>query len=228
MAWLDIQFEEIARGLEGRLAFRLVQQHPVEVLDGGGFEFKQFHRRLHRLRDRGEEDQAQALLLRQGNDVYFGRDDDRQRPFAAAQQVVEVIRLPHAALNRIARPALRQPRRPALRYAQTVEIEQVTDQLALLAQCVVFGRHQHHATVGHDHLQFADMVSRGAIDRRPRAAGVVRNHAAQRGAGTGRHIRPEPELVRPQEVVELIQYHPRPHPHRPALQIQICDLAVMA
>ena len=65
LAGLEIQFEQIARGLEFALPLGLVEQHPVKVLDGGGLEIEQLHRRLHRLGHRGKEDQPQALLLRQ-------------------------------------------------------------------------------------------------------------------------------------------------------------------
>ena len=34
--------------------------------------------------------------------------------------------------------------------------------------------------------------------------------------------------MRAQEVVQVVQHHPRPHPHRAPLQVQVGDLAVVA
>ena len=136
LARLEIQLQQIARGLELQLPAGLVEQHPVKVLDGGGFEVEQLDRRLHRLGHRGEEDQPQALLLRQRHDLQFRRRDGRQRAFAAAEQMIEVVRLPHAAVNGVTGPALRASRRQALGNLQAVEIDQVAPRArAACARC---------------------------------------------------------------------------------------------
>ena len=228
LAGFELQFEQVARGLELALALGLVEQDPVEVFDGGGLQIEQFHRRLHRLGHRGEEDQAQALLLRQRNDLHFRRHDGRQGPFAAAQEMVEVVRLPHATVNRVSQPAFRQDRRQALGNPQPVEIDKVADQLALLAQRVVPGPDRHDPAIGQNHFQLVNVIRRRAIHRRVRAARIVGDHPAERRPRARRHVRPKAKAVGPQEVVQVIQHHSRSHAHRAPLHIQVCDLALVA
>ena len=121
LAGLEIQFQQIARGLEFALPPGLVEQYPVQVFDGGGLEIEQLHRRLHRLGHRGKEDERQALLLRQRHDLQLSRGDGCQRPLAAAEQVVEVVRFPRATVYGVTGPAFRQAGRQPLGDGQPVE-----------------------------------------------------------------------------------------------------------
>ena len=119
LAGLEIQFEQVARGLEFALPPGLVEQDTVKVLDSGGLQIEQCHRRLHRLCDRGKEDEGQALLLGQRNNLQFSRGDGGQRPFAAAEQVVEVVGIAVAPVNGIGCRARARPPRPDRRPARS-------------------------------------------------------------------------------------------------------------
>ena len=111
--------------MELKLAFGLVEQHPIQVLDGSGFEVEQFHGGLHGLPDRSEEEQTQAFPGRQRDDLEFRRSDGGQRALAATQEMIEIVRLARATVQRISRPALKQTSRQALVNFQGMEIEQV-------------------------------------------------------------------------------------------------------
>ena len=79
-AGLLVQLQIIARGLEGQLPAGLVEEHVVDVLDGGGLEREQFDGRLHGLVHRVEEDEADALFPGQWNQIQLGGKNARKRP----------------------------------------------------------------------------------------------------------------------------------------------------
>jgi hypothetical protein len=68
LARLGIELEQLSRRFEMELPFRLVEQGPVDVLDGGRLELEKFDCRLHRFGHRSEEDQAEPLFTRERND----------------------------------------------------------------------------------------------------------------------------------------------------------------
>ena len=72
------------------------------------------------------------------------------------------------------------------------------------------------------------MVSGRAIHRGVGAGRVVGDHSAQSGARRGGHIGPEPQPVRREVRVELIEDHPRTNTHRSPLEIEIGDAPVVA
>src|SRR5258708_17797035 len=71
------------------------------------------------------------------------------------------------------------------------------------------------------------MICRRPVSRRVRSTRVVRNHPTQRCTRTRRHVRPEAIPMRPQEIIKLIQDHPRTDAHSFALQVELTDLAIM-
>ena len=102
---MAVQLHQVARGLEFALAPRLVKQRAVHVLNGRGVEREQGFRGLHGLGHGGEEQQAHAPLLGQGNNLEFGFENGRQRAFAAGQEGKQVGWRLRRAGQRIPRPA---------------------------------------------------------------------------------------------------------------------------
>ena len=62
---------------------------------------------------------------------------------------------------------------------------------------------------GEHHIQPHEVVRRGSINHRVRAAGIVRNHPTDGCARTGGHVRPETKSVGIQKPIELIEHHAR-------------------
>ena len=71
-------------------------------------------------------------------------------------------------------------------------------------------------SVGEHDALFEDVIDGLAEQHRAGAARVVGHHAAHGGAARRRHIGREPQLMRPQRRVELVEHHPGLDP-RPAL-----------
>ena len=63
-AWFRVELHQIARRLEMELAFRLIEQGTIDVLDRGRLEIEQGNGRLHCVHHRSEENQAEAFLAR--------------------------------------------------------------------------------------------------------------------------------------------------------------------
>ena len=228
LARLGVEFEQIARGLKLTLAAGLVEQQTVNVFNRRRLQIEQFDRRLHRLGHGRKEQQSHAALLRQRDDFQFGGNDRRQRAFAAGEDMSQIARLAHRPGQRVAGPAFQQTRRKALGNLQRVQRSQAFQQVALSRQRVVAGADFHHAPVAGYNFQHADVIRRRAINRRVRAGRIVGNHAAQRRARTGRHVRAETESVRMQKIVQLIQHHARADADGAAFQVQVVDVPVVA
>ena len=60
--------------------------------------------------------------------------------------------------------------------------------------------------VGKDRVDRKDVVAGHAVAQRPRPAGIVAGHAADRGARRGRDVDGEPQPMRAQEAVEIIEH----------------------
>ncbi len=197
------------------------------MLDGGGLQFKQFFRGLHRLGHGREEQKANAALFRQRDDLQLRRNDGRERAFAAGEDGEQVAGVLCRPGQRIARPAFQQSRRETFRDRQRVERDQVFDQQPLPLQHVMAGADLHHAPVAQHDLQFAHVHSRRAIDRRVRTRRIVGDHAAQCRARTRRHVRPETEVCGMQKAVQLVQHHARPHADGLAFLVERVDVPVV-
>ena len=197
------------------------------MLDGGRLQIQQIHRRLHGLRHRGKKQQAQAPRARQRNNPQLRRPYPRQRAFAASQQMGQrPVRLAQTTVQAIAGPPLGQARRHAPPDFLLIFSQQFLELMAQGFQPVQAVR-VGDAAVGHHHFQRKHVVPRAAIEWRMRSGGIVGDHAAEGGARAGGDIRTEPPAVRPQKVIQLIQYHPRSDAHGAPFQIQFADLAVM-
>src|SRR5262245_61144856 len=106
-----------------------------------------------------------------------------------------------------------------------MKINQISNQLALLTKCIVSRADGDEAAIGEHDFQFIDVVGGSSIDGRVGSTGVVGNHAAERGAGTGGDVRSETKTMRPQELIELIENDSRADPNGSAFQVEIGDLA---
>ena len=76
-------------GLERQLPARLIEQQPVNVLDGHRVQVEQSHGRLHRLGHGVEEEDGEPFLGRRWkwNEVKYRRGDAGQRSLAAADEL---------------------------------------------------------------------------------------------------------------------------------------------
>jgi hypothetical protein len=106
-------------------------------------------------------------------------------------------------------------------------MNQVFDQVTLLWQrLAVGGNFREPSTREHD-IQPRDMIPRGAVHQGMRAAGIVRDHSANRRPRAGGHIRSETKSVRMQKMIQLIEDDSCADVHRAALQINVRDLLVV-
>src|SRR5207244_4222360 len=64
--------------------------------------------------------------------------------------------------------------------------------------------------------------------RHVRAGGIVRDHSADRRAGTGRDIRPETKSVRLEKPIELVEHDACADTDGAILDVEIVDFAVVA
>ena len=71
------------------------------------------------------------------------------------------------------------------------------------------------------------MIGGQAVEGDMRAGGIIGDHAAQSGARTGGHVRPETKTVRFEKVVELVQDHAGADANGAAFKVQRGDLAVV-
>ncbi len=227
LARLRVQRQQIARRLEGQLSAGLIEQHAVNVFNRRRVQIQQRHRGLHGLGDGIEEQHAQAFFGGQRHDVEFGGDNARERPFAAAQDVVQVAGIAEKTVQAIPRPALGQAFRHALLDLQAVELDQVFHQFALRAQRVFARPDPADAPIRQHNLQRPHVLGGGAIDRGVGAGGIARDHAAQGGPRTGGHVRTKTKPERFEERVELVQHHARPDLHRPRFAIELADAVVV-
>jgi hypothetical protein len=80
-----------------------------------------------------------------------------------------------------------------------------------------------HAAVGEDRLDREDVVAHGAVAQRPPAAGIVGRHAADGGARGGGDVDREPEVVRLQDSVELVEDHAGLYNRAAVLDVELDD-----
>ena len=159
-----VQFEQVPRGLELELAARLVEQHPVDVLDGRRLQISDRYRCSHRFSHRRKKYEAQSLLPRQRHDFQFRRHDARQRAFTPGNNVVEVIRFAQTAVQSVAGPSFQQARWHALRNFSGVVLHQLLHQLPLWAQRVMIAADRFDAAIRQDKLYGSNVVRRRPID----------------------------------------------------------------
>src|SRR6266496_762180 len=74
-----------------KLAPCLIEQWPINMLDGGRLQIEQRDRCLHRLIDAREKNQAQAFLARQRRNFKLSRKNRRQRPLATGENFIQIF-----------------------------------------------------------------------------------------------------------------------------------------
>ena len=138
-ARLGIELHQIARGLEKKLAFRLIEQRTIDVFDRRRFKIEKLDRRLHRFGDRCEEDEAQTFLARQRRDFQFGRKNCGERSFAAGENLVEIVWRAQKSFDAVTGPAFQQSRRHLLSDVRGARANEIVDLVALLAKRWMIG-----------------------------------------------------------------------------------------
>src|SRR5712692_7504031 len=71
------------------------------------------------------------------------------------------------------------------------------------------------------------MVGRRAVNWDVRAGGIVRDHSADGGAGTRRHVWAETKSVRLEKRVQLIKHYTGADPHGAIFDVELDDLAIV-
>src|SRR5712692_5301297 len=71
------------------------------------------------------------------------------------------------------------------------------------------------------------MVGRRAVNWDVRAGGIVRDHSADGGAGTRRHVWAETKSVRLEKRVQLIKHYTGANPHGAIFDVELGDLAIV-
>ena len=85
-----------------------------------------------------------------------------------------------------------------------------------------------HRAITQHQLERGHVVGGGAVNRSVGAGRIARDHPAEGGARRGGDIGAKPQSMRRELGVELIEHHPRPHPHRPTLRIEIGYALIVA
>src|SRR5437773_6843064 len=98
------------------LAFGLIEQGTIDVLNGGRFKIEKLNRGLHRFIHRGKKDQAEAFLTGERRNLEFGGENHSERSFAARENICEVIGRTQEPFDAVTVTAFYQPRRPALAH----------------------------------------------------------------------------------------------------------------
>src|ERR1700726_875626 len=124
---------EIAGGLEVNLPLGLLKQQPLNGLNGGRPKIQKLDRRLHRVGDGREENQAEAFLTGQWRNLEFGGENGGKRSLAASQDLVEIIWRTRESFDPVTRPTFHQPRRPAFSHFGARCVNEIIDLVAFLA-----------------------------------------------------------------------------------------------
>ena len=115
------------------LAFGLVEQRSIDVLNRGGFKIEKLDCCLHRFTHRCKEDEAQTFLAGQGRDPEFGGKDRSQRSLASGENVREIVRRAKESFDAVARPSLDQSGRPAFGHFGADGANEVLDLCTFVA-----------------------------------------------------------------------------------------------
>ncbi len=75
--------------------------------------------------------------------------------------------------------------------------------------------------VGEHRVDADDVVAHRAVAQRAAAAGIVAGHAADRGAGGGRDVDREPQAVRLEPAVEVVEHEARLDPAGARLDVEV-------
>jgi len=184
-----VEPQQLARRSEGELAPGLVEEQPVDVLDGGRLEGQQHEGGQHGLVHRVEEDHAQTALSGHGDHSELGSGDDGQSALAAGDQAGQVPVIAEVGVETIARPALDQPRGQPLLDLPGNGLDHVIGSCAELGEAFAITTDRCHPAVGQHQIEGRHVLHGGAVHRRMGTRGVVGDHAAEGRPGAGGHIR---------------------------------------
>ncbi len=230
-AGAGVQVKQLPRRREGRLAPGLVEEQIVYLLDGGGPERQQRRHRLECVVDGVKKQQAQPLGLGRLHRADLCGEDEGEGALAAADELGKVHAAgarPEVAVQAVAGPALGEAVMKAGEYFLRVRRDERVHGRQTVAQVGAVRAEHRHRPVGQHHLHAFHMVDRRAVDRRARARGVVGDHAAEGGAGTGGHVGAEDQPVPLQEGVQLVEHHARADAHGARFGVEFRNAPVVA
>ena len=229
-----VELEQIARGAEGELPARLVGEHAIDVLHGGGLEIEQLHRRLHRVRDGMEIEERHTPFARNGDDVEFGGEDGGKSSLASREQRSRVHPVAQETVEPVTRPALEQVGRhsvchqPRSRLNQRREPNPLGSKTRRTLQRPDTAPEDLDASIGQQDFQRPHVIRGGAVDGNVGPGAVVGDHPAQGCAGAGGDVGAEAEPVRLEERVQRVEDDPGPDPHRAPFEVEPGDPPVVA
>ena len=205
----------------------MVEDEAVHHLDRRRTVPQHQRRRRQRVEQILELDRQHGLCGRQRNEVDFCGDDETERALGADDQLREVERLSgrgsvdqlvevvsahaaqdlrEAALDLLFARACELAHRPVARGVEAAARGSGVNLRGSERAKVREG------SVGQDDLQLEHVIDRLAVEHRPRAARVVRDHAADRGTAGGGNIRSEAQAVGAQWRVQLVEHDARLDP----------------
>ena len=213
-----------AQRIESGAFFRVVEDEPVHHLDRRRTMTQDERRRRERVQQIVELDRQHGLGGRQRHEADLGRDDEAERPLRPDDQLREVERLGRIdeLVEVVAADAPQDFREAAVDLVPAgrgdLSHRAVALRLERVAGAGLFERHGvqrpevGRGAVGQHDVLLEHVVDRLAVQDRPRAARVVRDHAAHRRAACGGDVGREAQAVRAQVRVELVEHDARLDP----------------
>ena len=161
-------------------------------------------------------------------DAKFGFDDACERAFTAAKNRGPAFLPGIPAMEGVTWPAFENGARFPGFQIPTSAPELSIEPPGCVRKGNLVVVHPGQLAVKSGNGEAVEMVGSGAVTRDAGSRGVVADHAANSGAGTGRHVGTKHELVGAEELVELIEDDPGTDRHDPALPIEVPNLIVVA
>ena len=211
--------ERLQRGAEHRDLARKRNHGRVDQLDRDGCQLDDVLRRRHRLVEAAEVNGTDRAASEHRRELQFDRGGECQRALRAHQDVreVDVVASRHQRIDVVAADAalnLGKTRRDLIGLTRA-EREQIARQRLERRQRRQVGQVRRDraevrlAAIGQDRIDREDVLAGVAVAQRAPAARVVRGHPADGGARSGRDIDREPQTVRPQRAIEIVEHDAR-------------------
>ena len=193
-------------------------------------------RRGERVEQLVELDREHRLGARQRHQIQLRGDDQAERPLRADNQLGEVegLRAVDELVEVVAADAPQHFREAAVDFAGAVlgdlphravgaRLERIARDGGVERRAIERTETRHRAVRQHD-VELEDVIDRLAVQDRAGAARVVRDHAADGGAAGRRDVGREPQPVRPQLRVQVVEDDARLDPRRAIGQADVDDL----
>src|SRR6266446_10856140 len=103
----------------------------------------------------------------------------------------------------------------------------MVDLIAFGPECFVRWPNAYGSSIDKNDLGRNDMVRGRAVNWDVCAGGIVRDHPAEGGAGTGRHVWAETKSVRLEKRIQLIEHDTGADAHGAIFDVELGDLAIV-